>query len=80
MEGAPAARGFTGGFTNALMEKDLALAMQVAICLALQVLFRCEVGDFPAGSYNASVFLPSGRAIANEVGGGILARDAKGTP
>ena len=44
------------------------------------MLFRCEVGDFPAGSYNASVFLPSGRAIANEVGGGILARDAKGTP
>eukprot|EP00614_Pseudopedinella_elastica_P013690 CAMPEP_0172582460 /NCGR_PEP_ID=MMETSP1068-20121228/1866_1 /TAXON_ID=35684 /ORGANISM="Pseudopedinella elastica, Strain CCMP716" /LENGTH=273 /DNA_ID=CAMNT_0013375815 /DNA_START=306 /DNA_END=1127 /DNA_ORIENTATION=- len=30
MEGAPAARGFTGGFTNALMEKDLALAMQAA--------------------------------------------------
>ena len=31
-----------------------------------------QVGDFPAGSYNASIFLRTGRALSNPIGGGIL--------
>ena len=40
--------------------------------------YRCELGDFEAGSYNVSVQLPMGLAWSNPVDTGLYARDATG--
>lgn len=43
--------------------------------------FRCELGDFAAGSYTVSVHLPYGLAWDNaQISAGLFSRDAKGTP
>lgn len=40
--------------------------------------FRCQLGDFEAGSYNVSVQLPMGMAWANPVDTGLFSTDASG--
>ncbi len=40
--------------------------------------FRCQLGDFEAGSYNVSVQLPMGMAWSNPVDTGLFSTDASG--
>eukprot|EP01046_Picozoa_sp_COSAG06_P000498 COSAG06_NODE_14_length_35011_cov_20.984132_1_plen_3931_part_10 len=40
--------------------------------------YRCQLGDFEAGSYNVSVQLPMGMAWANPVDTGLFSTDATG--
>ena len=41
--------------------------------------YRCQLGDFEAGSYNVSVQLPMGLAWANPVDTGLFSHDGRGT-
>ena len=41
--------------------------------------FRCELGDFSAGSYTVSVHVQHGLAWSNPVATGLYSRDARGT-
>ena len=41
--------------------------------------YRCELGDFEAGSYNVSVQLPQGLAWASPEDAGLYSRDSAGT-